>query len=154
MNDKILDSDFDSLKERRRTLLPIWIKVFVWIFIAFGILAPILLITAIFGTNFKLSMYGLETFYPLSPLGLLIISVVLYKGVVAFGLWTEKKWAVLLAIADAILGIVICVLVMLAPLFMSSLGIKLSFRLELLLLIPYLIKMYTIKAEWNKREAK
>ena len=71
----------------------------------------------------------------------LITLMMLYKGYTAFALWTGKKQAVLLAQIDAISGILICVFVMvMGPGFML--------RLELIVLIPYLIKMNRIKDEW------
>ena len=61
----------------------------------------------------------------------------------------EEKYAINLAMADAILGIVICGVVMMYPLFDGQNGFKVNFRLELILLIPYLVKLVNLKAKWT-----
>ncbi|WP_375561936.1 hypothetical protein ACE193_05150 [Bernardetia sp. OM2101] len=162
MNKNILDDDFPSFQEgkdkeikaRRRKLLPIWIKVFIWIFMIIGFFAPLSIVAGLFGYSFSLSIYSLETVSPISLLGGFIILLIFYKGVIAFGLWTEKKWAVDLALIDAIIGIGVCAFVMMSDLFFREGGMKLNIRLELILLIPYFLKMYKIKTEWEEREAK
>ena len=71
------------------------------------------------------------------------------KGFAAFSLWMEKDLAINLAIADAILGIVVCGAVMfIIPFLAENLSYKFSFRLELALLIPYLLKLQKIKPSW------
>ena len=52
-----------------------------------------------------------------------------------------------MGIADAIIGITICILVMLYPIINSE--AKFSLRLELIALIPYLLKFLKIKTEWE-----
>ena len=153
MNDNILDEEqFEHTNLRRRDLLPIWIKIFTWIFLLFGAIAPIALIFGIIGMRFNLALYGLETIQPLSLAGILIIILFAIKGVVSFGLWTEKEWAVKLAIIDAIIGIIVCVFVMvIIPFISQNNGMNISLRLELIPLIPYLIKMRKIKTEWSER---
>ncbi|WP_338792066.1 hypothetical protein V9L05_16780 [Bernardetia sp. Wsw4-3y2] len=162
MNENILDSDFKSSLEeeekvlgegnkirRRRALLPVWIKIFIWIFMIFGCLSPLYLIAGIFGLTFSFAMYGLESFDTFTVTGVVLTLLFLSKGVVAFGLWTEKKWAVTSAMMDAILGIVICILVIAVPLVINK---GFTFRLELFVLVPYLIKMYEIKDQWERRK--
>jgi len=146
MIEEILDDEqLEHANERRRALLPLWIKIFLWIFLLFAALVPFGLIFDLLDFRFFLSLYGLETGKPLSSIGLVISFLMVIKGIVAFGLWTEKDWAVILAIVDAILGIIVCILVM--ALLPSN-----TFRLELLVLLPYLIKMTRIRAEWAARE--
>ncbi len=143
-----LDSEMHPLG-RRRDLLPRWIRVCVWIFLVLGLLAPIALLLGLFGFHFDLALYGLETNEPLSSLGLLLIFLFGFKGIVAFGLWKERTWAVSLAMLDAILGIVLCAIVMLYPeVFERVVAPSFNFRLELLLLIPYLLKMNAIRRTW------
>lgn len=101
--------------------------------------------------DFPLSLYGLDTSQVYSLTGLGVVALFLIKGLTAYGLWWEKDWAVTLAIGDALIGIVICVLMMLNnPLvevedgFFNFTGL----RLELLALLPYLIKMLRIRKAW------
>lgn len=43
--------------ERRRNLLPLWIKVFTWIFLIFGGLVPVAFLLGLFGVDLNLSLY-------------------------------------------------------------------------------------------------
>jgi hypothetical protein len=133
---------------KRKNLLPWWIKVFMWIFLIFGAFAPVGLIFVILGYNFHLSLYGLETTDPSSITGICIIALFLLKGITSFGLLRETDWAIQLGVIDAIAGILICVYVMFFSEFNSGSAIF-SFRLELVLLIPYLIKLNKIKPAWE-----
>ncbi len=78
----------------------------------FGLIVPIGLVLGVLGISFNLALYGLETMNSTSFIGLIIISLFAIKGAVSIGLWTEKDWAIKLAIADAIIGIVVCFIVM------------------------------------------
>jgi len=126
---------------RRRKLLPVWIRIFVWIFTIMGGFAIPILIIGLMGTNVDLALYGLETNEVTSAEGLLLIALFLYKGIVAALLWFERGPAAVLGILDAVLGILICIWVMFA-------APKLAFRLELVALIPYLIAMIRISKKW------
>jgi hypothetical protein len=53
------------------------------------------------------------------------------------------------AIADVILGILICLYMMtVSPVISEENSFKIVFRLELLLLIPYLIKVLKLRKKW------
>ncbi|UTW64528.1 hypothetical protein KFE98_10430 [bacterium SCSIO 12741] len=149
---EVLDSDFTTSSERRRKLLPLWIKIFLWIFMVFGFIAPAGFILGLLGMEFNLALYGFETTDPLSLIGLMVIGLFAIKGAVSFGLWTEKNWAVNLAMVDAVLGIAICTVSMIIlPFMFPTLGFEFTVRLELVALIPYLIKMMRIRDEWSQR---
>lgn len=146
----LLQEEVTSKYKRRRQLLPWWIKAFVWIFLVFGAIVPVGIIAAILGYKFQIALYGLETNEPLSLIGLLLIILFLLKGIVAYGLWTEKDWAINLGLIDAIVGIVICVFMMIVYPFVDAIpGFTLNFRLELILLIPYIIKLKKINNDWH-----
>lgn len=133
---------------KRKKLLPLWIKIFIWIFIVFGVLGVLGFIAAIFSAKFEAALYGIETNDPSSAAGMLVCFLFVFKGVVAWGLWTEKRWAVDAAVADAILGIVVCATASFLP--FNHQEPRFSFRLELVLLIPYLIKMLNIRSRWKQ----
>jgi hypothetical protein len=149
-NENPLDLEplLDQSSIRRRKLIPILVKIFIWIFMVSGAVVPIILLISISGYQSSLALYGLETNHPLSNIGLSIIAMFLLKGIVAFGLWAEKSWAIKLGIFDAVIGIVVCLAVMTAPIWNNMLGF--SFRLELLALVPYLIWLSKIKSSWEK----
>jgi uncharacterized membrane protein (DUF2068 family) len=72
----------------------------------------VVFIIGLFGYEMELSIYGLETNQALSFTGIIIMALFMIKGVTAFGLWFEKAWAVNLAIADGIIGVIVCVITM------------------------------------------
>lgn len=149
---ELLDSIFTEKQQiRRRALLPWWIKTFAWIFMGFGGLAFICLVLGLFGARLQLAFYGLETWEPLSVTGLAVIAIALLKGITAYALWMEKEWAINIGQLDATLGIVICVLVMIYPYVDQLEASRFNFRLELVLLIPYLIRLRAIKGPWMER---
>ena len=132
---------------KRKELLPWWIKIFMWIFLVFGAFVPIVIVSRIFGFHALLAIYSLQTNEPFSIAGFVVISIFAIKGVTSFGLLTEKDWAIKLGIGDALLGIFICIFSMVYPLIDSA-GTS-SFKIEILFLIPYLIKLLKIKSEWE-----
>ena len=146
--DILTDTILDPNTKKRKHLLPWWIKIFMWLFLILGLLSPLALVYGILGSPFQVSLYGLQTYEPASLTGLIVISLFLLKGIVAYGLLTEKDWAITLSIVDAGIGIFICVVLMLYPFFLYG-SESFVFRLELILLIPYLIKMVNIRSEWK-----
>jgi len=154
METEILDKEITPHTERRRKLLPIWVKIFLWIFMIFGAFAPLGLVFGLLGMNFNVELYGFETTNPFSPIGLLLVLLFAIKGMVAYGLWFEKDWAVVFALFDGILGISVCVFVMFGlPYLMGNNLSSFNIRLELLALIPYVVTMKKIKEEWASRNA-
>lgn len=143
--EQILDTHLQEPQKRRRALLPLWIKVFTWIFLVFGAVVPIALVLGILGINFNLSLFGLETTQVFSIIGIIIVLLFAIKGITAWGLWTEKDWAITIGQTDAIISIIICVV---GTFIDTSGGFKLTVRLELIPLIPYLIKLNKIKKLW------
>ncbi|MFT3935977.1 MAG: hypothetical protein QM726_20270 [Chitinophagaceae bacterium] len=113
----------------------------------FGVGAIACLILGIFGFSTGLAIYGLESTQPFSPIGATVIGVGLLKGFTAFSLWFEKDYAITLGRIDAILGIAVCAFSMIGLPLMGYTSF--SFRIELLLLIPYLIKLNKIAPDWT-----
>ncbi len=138
----------DELSKTRRQLLPTWIKVFLWIFLVTGGLAGLGFIGGLFGAWYEISLYGLETTNPLSPIGLFLTVLFLLKSLTAFALWTEKDWAIDAAFLDAIVGILVCSGMMFVFPFFGE-GFNISIRLELPVLILFLYKMNKIKDDWK-----
>ena len=134
---------------RRKQLLPTWIKVFTWIFLVIAVFAPIALILGMLGYETQLAIYGLETNEALSTIGVAVISLMLIKGITSIGFLKETDWAIKLGIIDAIFGIAICISIMIYSL--GNAEVHFSFRLELLLLLPYLFKLAKIKSEWENK---
>lgn len=138
--ESILESFVIENIVERKKLVPKWIIVFCWIFLILGGFAILAFFASFFISNYVVSLYGLESHNSTSPLGLFLTFLFAFKSAVAFGLLREKDWAVNAAIADAVIGIVICVYVMFA--------VKPALRLELVALIPYLLKMNKLRTLW------
>ena len=145
------NSEMDN-KIIRRQLLPWWIKIFCWLFMILGAGCVVGLIVGALGYTFALSIYGFETQNPLSLMGILICLILLYKGFTAYSLWFEKDYAINISKIDAVCGIVLCVISMFIMPFLAE-EFKITIRLELLLLIPYYMKLNRIEYEWDNLES-
>jgi hypothetical protein len=148
--DDILTDVVEQLtKVRRKYLLPWWIKAFMWFFLIFGVLAVIGVVLGIMGYRYEISLYGLTSDNPLSTTGICITLLFLLKGITSFGLLKEENWAIKLGIIDAVVGIVLCVLIMIFPTYIGGPDAKFSFRLELILLVLYLNKLLKVQHAWE-----
>lgn len=98
------------------------------------------------------SIYGMETYDRFSILGIFISILIIFKGYTAFAMWTEKPLAIRLGILDAIVGIIVCIIMMIVePLFQFINGTwDINLRFEILFLTPYLIKCYKIRKTWEQ----
>jgi len=158
MEDKSIIADkLDDLEElllpRRRTLLTWWLKIFSYLFL-FMAAAAIAMYPLMFmlGNDYMVTLYGLESSDRSSFITLAVVVLFLLKGVAAFGLLFEKDWAIEVGLVDAAVGILVCLFVGLYTMFGTGSYIA-SFRLELILLIIYLIKLLKIQAIWKKSPA-
>lgn len=145
-----MDTQNDILTEEmpelhlRRLLLPLWIKIFIWIFMVTGVLAPVGFVVGTMLENFQAAIFGFETTDPLSLEGLLIISIFICNGIIAYRLWTEKRDAVEIAIYGAYLSVALCI----TSTLIAIMSGHLSLRLELVLLFLYIRKLREIKESW------
>ncbi|WP_449387248.1 hypothetical protein [Chryseobacterium lineare] len=76
---------------RRRNLLPVWIKIFVWFFLIGGSISALFLGIGPFVRQFKISIYGIDAHHPYTVPGLIVSFSYIYKGIVAYGLWFEQN---------------------------------------------------------------
>jgi len=140
-------NQFEIVKPNRRQLLPWWMKFFCWLFMILGVAAIGCLLAGLFGIPESLALYGFETNQPFSLTGVIILIIAIFKGITAFSLWFEKDHAIILGTIDAITGIVLCVIFMVVLPYTIE-NFHATIRLELILLIPYLIKLKKIQPEW------
>lgn len=133
---------------RRRNLLPVWIKIFVWFFLIGGSISALFLGIGPFVRDFKTSIYGIKATHIYTLYGLMTSCLIIYKGIVAYGLWFEQKWAPQAAIIDAVIGITICIMMMILPFILPGANTS-NLRLELIPLYLYLVKMREIKQTWE-----
>ncbi len=133
----------------RNKMIPGWIRFFSWIFHVVGAFAILGLLFGILGYKFSISLYGLDTQEPLSAVGMFLVLVFGFKAVVAYGFLKRTDAAITLGLIDAIAGIVICLSVMIFSIFWPDQQSAGFFRLELLVLVPYLLKLKKIKTKWE-----
>lgn len=144
LQDLLSESDLSYIPVRRKVLLPWWMKAFMWIFLVFGVGAVFSIIAGILGYSFTIALYGISTSDPFSLAGLCLSVIYIQKAVTAWGMLLEKSWAMQSALIDAILGILVCCLVMGFELLNGGF----SLRLELIILVFYLIKVDKIRRPW------
>lgn len=143
---------------RRRKLLPWWMKFFIWIFMFLSSYGLFMMFWEIIGSPIDLyftgevSIYGMETYDKYSLLGIFIITLILFKGLTAFMMWTEKDLAIKFGLIDASVGIIICITMMIVyPIFNLVNGFwNINLRFEILFLIPYLIKCWKLIKPWDE----
>lgn len=148
------ESQFDQFEKKiiRRKLLPIWMKIFCWIFMFMGVMAILSLLYGAFGNQADLSFYGLQTTRPISVIGICIVAIMVFKAFTAYSLWFEKDNAIILSKIDSLAGIFICIISMFLMPFIIEDSIF-SIRLEILFLIPYYMKISKIEYEWDNLES-
>ena len=143
---------------RRRMLLPLWVKFFIWFFMIWGGIVFLLVgVGLIMGNYIQLSLYGIECDDIFTFSGIIISALYLIKFITAIGLWLEKNWAVELSIVDAILGILVCVISTIITFAgatkYSGAGVSIFiFRFEIIVLFLYLMKMVKVRERWNELE--
>lgn len=147
----ILDATPGDQSPRRRKLLPWWIKTFIWLFMILGGMAVLILPYGFTSKPIQLALYGIEAYFIFSATGLTLLAIFFLKGLAAYALWTEKDAGVSLGLIDGTLGLLICLFLMIGYPFVEHIaGVKSGFRFEIILLIPYLIKLVTIREAWEK----
>jgi Trk-type K+ transport system membrane component len=155
MPENILDDiNLETPKtNRRRSLVPVWMKIFIWIFMIMGGIAIPISILGIAGYNFDIALYGYTVHSETSWMGVLLALLFLYKGIVSFALWFEWQSAVNLGIIDAVAGILLCLISMAHFSVLSEYTDSSAFRLELVMLVPYLIKLIRMKKNWIQSDS-
>ncbi|MDQ1161924.1 polyferredoxin [Chryseobacterium sp. SORGH_AS 447] len=71
---------------RRRNLLPLWIKIFLWFFLIGGSFAALFFIIGPFLNKIDLSLYGITASHPYTVPGMITALLLIFKGIVAYGL--------------------------------------------------------------------
>lgn len=133
----------------RKKLVPLWIKIFGWLFMAMGVAVPLLAIAiAALGQPATYEMFGLRHHgSPFHPMALLISAIILSLAISAYGLLFGKSWGLNACLVTGYGGVAICLGTMAYSVAQGSLTI----RLELLVQVPYLMKLHKIRPLWLSR---
>ncbi len=133
--------------QARKALIPLWIKIFGWLFIAMGALVPFLYIgSLIFGFSASYTMFGLEyegNAKALMPLAIAV--VILINGLCAYGLLFGKDWGLTACIAFGYIGLLLTLGTMIFEIAFNG---SMMIRLEPIIQVPYLVKLHRLKAHW------
>lgn len=135
----------------RKKLVPMWIKVFGWLFILFGVVIPFTVVySAINGAPVNFAMFGLSAHGSItSPMSVFLILLFIALAVSAYGLLFGRAWGLMLCLVLGYVSLAICVTTTVVTLVTSA-GINI--RLEIIVLIPYLIRLHKMKSEWRVGE--
>ena len=131
----------------RKALIPLWIKIFGWLFIVMGALVPFLFIgSLIFGFSASYTMFGLEyEGNAMALMPLVIAAVIFVNGLCAYGLLFGKDWGLNACIVFGYIGLALTVGTMVFEMIFSG---SMMIRLEPIIQIPYLVKLHRLKAHW------
>jgi len=146
-----IDSSVIDVVSRRKKLVPLWIKVFGWIFIVMGVVAPLgFIFSLLTGQASNFSLLGLQNNgSEISLMGVVIITLFVSFGISAYGLLFGRDWGLKAALATGYIGLAVSVFVM-ASVFATGVY---TFRLEPLIQIPYLIKLHKIRQKWSNSQS-
>lgn len=131
----------------RKALIPLWIKLFGWLFIVMGAGVPFLYVgSLLFGFTASYGMFGLEyTGNAMAWMPLLIAILIFINGLCAYGLLFGKDWGLTACISFGFIGLALTLGTMLFDAYVHA---RWMIRLEPILQIPYLIKIQRLKSLW------
>jgi hypothetical protein len=134
----------------RKKLIPLWIKIFGWIFIVMGVsIILIPFITPFFSIPVTYELFGLSSQgSPFAPMALLISAIILSHSISAYGLLFGRDWGLIACLITGHIAIAICIFSMLTSVTSGAVNL----RLELILLIPYVLKLRKIKKQWRQAQ--
>ncbi len=143
---------FEKKVRRGRDLLPLWIKVFMWMFFAFGGFVFLFFLIGIAGNQkIDISIYGFQAYRSFSITGVIVLFTYALKFLLSYSMWKEKSWMIEIAYLDAVLAFILCVLGMAGiSNFDGDLQLNNNLRLELLIYFPFVYRIFRIKADWRR----
>lgn len=128
----------------RRDLVPIWIKIFGWIFVAIAVLCIPLMIWGVWsGQPVQLELFGFaHAGSALSPYAFAMVALYLFMGITAYGLLFRKDWGVTACLANGYVGLALCIISMI----MTG---GTPVRVEPVIQLFYLRRLYKIRDKWK-----
>lgn len=137
----------EEIIQTRKALIPLWIKLFGWLFIVMGAGVPFLYVgSLLFGFTASYGMFGLEyTGSAMAWMPLLIAILIFINGLCAYGLLFGKDWGLTACISFGFIGLALTLGTMLFDAYVHA---RWMIRLEPIVQIPYLIKIQRLKSLW------
>ena len=124
-------------------MVPIWIKIFGWIFIVIAISCiPLMLWGAFAREPVRFELFGFAYFGPaLNPYAFAMVALYLFMGITAYGLIFRRDWGVVGCLANGYVGLVLCIISMI----MTG---GASIRIEPIIQLFYLRRLHKIRKTW------
>lgn len=134
-------------RSARSSLLPLWIRVFSWLFLVIGVPGTLTaLLGFIFNFTFPIFLFGLRSQGPLrAPVTIVLAAAFALVAYAAFALLWGRKDGRQAGLAAGYVGLGICVAVAGASFSEGRIYIP----LEPLFQIPFLWKMHALKGRWE-----
>lgn len=136
-----------SVQLYRSQLLPVWIKFFCKLFLY---VVPFLIVFTLFIPLLPEKLFSKYNIiiidFSFSLNNILILLMLILKIITALALTREKNYAVTLAKTDAVLSLISCVSNMFYNYYNNH---SIFIRLDLLIVIPYLLLMFKISEAWR-----
>jgi hypothetical protein len=137
-------ADATDPRDVRRELLPLWIKLFSWMFLALGGIGLIWLVLGwAIEKETEFAAFGLEASgLPYDAVPFLVTLLLVAHGAAAYGLLSARSWGVIAGLIVASAGVSVCLVTM------AQQG-GMPFRGELILEVPFVWKLLRIRREWE-----
>lgn len=133
---------------KRRTLLPWWIKVLCWIYMATVIAVISVGLIYLVGGIEQKKVFGNYIVAYSSWVGVILLFIIAYNGFAAWALWVGKIYAVKIAIEGAYLKIIGNLLsIFVLPYIIKGYHYQSGF--QFIILAFYLSKLFKIRRLWE-----
>ncbi|MCB0602049.1 MAG: hypothetical protein KDC28_12510 [Saprospiraceae bacterium] len=130
------------------SLHPWWIQGILLLYLLLGLPLIVSLVLLIIGYNVPISLYGITSVEGSSILDVLLIILVGLKLLVGYLSLTGNNYAKQFAIIDGSIGILCCLFTgFIWPFIEGDQSVDLVFRLEMIVLIPYVVYFVRFKSK-------
>ena len=132
---------------KRQQLLPLWIKIFGWLFILLGALVPVLLVASMFVTiKASFNIFGVQIEDDAQAgVAMVVALMFIANAVCAYGLLFGKDWGLSACLIAGYVGVAMAIATIIGQAFSEG---TVRLRLELIIQIFFLIKLHKIKPFW------
>lgn len=133
-------------EQRRRSLLPRWIRACSWLLLCVAAITPVLALLCLWTAyDGPTEILGLKAPQTLSPYGLFLLSIYVLLGVVAYGLLWGRRWAVMLRLCCGFGGALTTIGV-----FAHSLAkAEIVLPSYLVLQVPFVLSLLKVRERWE-----
>ncbi len=129
---------------KRKKLLPKWIRFFCWIFIIL-LGAPTILVVGLFVGDMHYNLFGVSYYgTALSPLPIVMMLVLMIHGAAAYGLLWGKRWAVDIGILCGVIGTMFSI----AGMVTAHTRGQMHFEFSIIAQVLFLLILFHVRRKW------